>query len=53
MHPATPKETTMSDEAKCPFSGDARTHAVAGAAPANAVWWPNQLNLQILHQTSS
>ncbi len=41
----------MSTEAKCPFSGDARPHAVAGA-PSNADWWPNQLNLKILHQHS-
>jgi catalase-peroxidase len=42
----------MSDEAKCPFSGGVRTHAKAGA-PSNADWWPNQLNLKILHQQSS
>ncbi|MDE2428708.1 MAG: catalase/peroxidase HPI [Burkholderiales bacterium] len=41
----------MSNEAKCPFSGSARVNAVAGA-PANADWWPNQLNLKILHQHS-
>ncbi|MBE0550450.1 MAG: catalase/peroxidase HPI [Rubrivivax sp.] len=39
----------MSNETKCPFSGGARTHAVAGAA-TNADWWPRQLNLRILHQ---
>ena len=42
----------MTTEPKCPFSGDARKHAVAGA-PSNADWWPNQLNLKILHQHSS
>ena len=36
----------MSTEAKCPFS-----HAAAGAT-MNADWWPNQLNLKILHQHS-
>ena len=41
----------MSTETKCPFSGGARKHAVAGA-PTNANWWPNQLNLKILHQHS-
>ena len=41
----------MSNEAKCPFSGSARTTAVAGAT-TNADWWPNQLNLSILHQHS-
>ncbi len=39
-----------STEAKCPFSGTARRHTAGG--PANAGWWPNQLNLKILHQHS-
>ena len=38
----------MSNEAKCPFSGSAR--AAVAASHANADWWPNQLNLKILHQ---
>ncbi len=42
----------MSTEAKCPFTGDARKHTTAGGAPVNADWWPNQLNLKILHQRS-
>ena len=42
----------MTNEAKCPFSGDVRKHTVAGA-PSNADWWPNQLKLNILHQQSS
>ena len=42
----------MESETKCPFSGDARKHTVAGA-PSNADWWPNQLKLNILHQHSS
>jgi catalase-peroxidase len=46
------KETTLSTETKCPFSGDVRKHTVAGA-PSNADWWPNQLKLSILHQHSS
>lgn len=46
-----PKERIMSDEAKCPFSSGARKHTVAGT-PTNANWWPNQLNLKILHQHS-
>jgi catalase-peroxidase len=37
----------MSNEAKCPFN-----HA-AGRGTANRDWWPNQLNLKILHQHSS
>ena len=35
--------------AGCPFSGNARSNAQAGA-PSNADWWPNQLSLKILHQ---
>jgi len=42
---------TTQSEASCPFSGGARKHALAGA-PSNASWWPNQLNLKILHQNS-
>ena len=41
----------MSDEAKCPFSNGASKPAVAGTR-TNADWWPNQLNLKILHQHS-
>ena len=39
----------MSNESKCPMSGDARKPAVAGTS-TNADWWPNQLNLKPLHQ---
>ena len=39
-------------ETKCPVSGGARRHTGAGA-PTNAAWWPNQLNLKILHQHCS
>ncbi|WP_375739034.1 catalase/peroxidase HPI [Pseudomonas boanensis] len=42
----------MSDEAKCPFSGGAGKHTAA-AGPTNADWWPNQLNLKVLHQHSA
>jgi catalase-peroxidase len=45
------QEQTGSSEAKCPFSGGARRAAMAGAH-SNADWWPNQLNLKILHQHS-
>src|ERR1700731_3386692 len=41
----------MDTEAKCPVTGGARRHTVAGAT-VNADWWPNQLNLKILHQHS-
>ena len=36
----------MSTESKCPFAGQ---NAVSGSQ-GNADWWPNQLNLKILHQ---
>ena len=41
-------------EAKCPFTGATgpRKHTVAGG-PTNAAWWPDQLNLKILHQNSA
>jgi catalase-peroxidase len=38
-------------EAKCPVAHGPRKHTVAGA-PTNAGWWPDQLNLKILHQNS-
>jgi catalase-peroxidase len=41
-----------SSEAKCPFPHGALRHTVAGT-PANESWWPDQLNLGILHQQSS
>ncbi|MCW2270713.1 MULTISPECIES: catalase/peroxidase HPI [Pseudomonas] len=37
----------MSNESKCPFN-----HA-AGGGTTNRDWWPDQLNLKILHQHSS
>ncbi len=40
----------MSSQAQCPFSGSARTQAIARSGPTNADWWPQQLNLKILHQ---
>jgi catalase-peroxidase len=36
----------MDDTTKCPFSGGPRAHA-------NRDWWPNQLNLAVLHQHSA
>ncbi len=46
------QEQNILPEAKCPVMGGPRRHTVAGA-PTNAGWWPNQLNLKILHQHSS
>jgi catalase-peroxidase len=54
-HPGPPivdDQNAMSGDARCPFSNGARKHAVAAGAPTNADWWPNQLNLRILHQHS-
>jgi len=36
----------MSNEAKCPFNHP------AGGGTSNKDWWPNQLNLKVLHQRS-
>ena len=36
----------MAGESKCPFSG--RT-----SGPSNHDWWPNQLDLGVLHQHST
>ena len=40
----------MSNESKCPFPHGAQTMAAGGRG--NRDWWPNQLNLDILHQQS-
>ncbi|PRG74873.1 catalase/peroxidase HPI [Burkholderia multivorans] len=37
----------MSTEPKCPF------HHTAGSGTSNKDWWPNQINLNILHRHSS
>src|SRR6516162_5619690 len=42
----------MTTETKCPVRNGAFQHSLAGAL-SNREWWPNQLNLQILHQNSS
>ncbi|PPC81379.1 MAG: catalase/peroxidase HPI [Methylotenera sp.] len=42
----------MTAESKCPFSGGTLKPTVAGGA-GNKDWWPEQLNLKILHQHSS
>jgi catalase-peroxidase len=39
-------------ENKCPVSGGHRGHTAAGAR-SNRDWWPNKLNLQVLHQHSA
>lgn len=36
----------MADESKCPFTGGTHAHT-------NRDWWPNQLDLRVLHQHSA
>jgi catalase-peroxidase len=40
----------MSSEGQCPVTGGTHNHA---AGTSNRDWWPNQLNLDVLHQRSS
>lgn len=42
----------MTTPQTCPFSGTQAKHA-AGGGTNNKDWWPNKLNLNILHQHSS
>jgi len=42
----------MSEDGKCPVTGRT-SKQVAGGGTSNRDWWPNQLNLNILHQHSS
>ncbi|HEY5303082.1 MAG TPA: catalase/peroxidase HPI [Acidimicrobiales bacterium] len=41
----------MENETTCPFAGGANTRA--SMAQANSQWWPNQLNVKLLHENSS
>jgi catalase-peroxidase len=41
----------MSSESKCPFMGGVQKFT-AGHGTSNQDWWPNKLNLKILHQHS-
>jgi catalase-peroxidase len=45
------QEQNVSSEGKCPVANGSRRHTPSGAT-TNAGWWPNQLNLKILHQHS-
>ena len=42
----------MERESKCPALGGPHRHTAVGTM-SNQHWWPNQLNLKILHQNSS
>ncbi len=39
----------MSEESRCPVTGKSGAH-MTGGGTKNQDWWPNQLNLRILHQ---
>ncbi len=41
----------MNEDSKCPVTGGAK-NPTAGGGTSNRDWWPNQLNLKILHQNS-
>ena len=41
----------MNEKSKCPVTGRTR-NVTAGGGASNKDWWPNQLNLKILHQHS-
>ena len=45
------KDDNISSDAKCPFVGNVAKNTVAGSR-SNTNWWPEQLNLKILHQHS-
>ena len=42
----------MQTESKCPALGGPHRHTAVGTI-SNQHWWPNQLNLKVLHQNSS
>ncbi|MDE3008087.1 MAG: catalase/peroxidase HPI [Acidobacteriota bacterium] len=41
----------MDNDNKCPFTGGANTRLEA--SQPNAGWWPNQLNVKVLHQNAA
>jgi catalase-peroxidase len=43
---------SMASESKCPVTGKAHSNTTAGSM-SNRDWWPNQLNLKMLHQNSA
>ena len=42
----------MTNISKCPVLGGSHRHTAVGAT-ANQHWWPNQLNLKVLHQNTA
>ncbi|MGR6088050.1 MAG: catalase/peroxidase HPI [Arcticibacter sp.] len=49
QNPNSKNSYNVNAEAKCPFTG-AMHKPVAGKGTGNREWWPNQINLGILHQ---
>jgi catalase-peroxidase len=45
------RRSIMPDESKCPVTGKSSQH-ISGGGMSNRDWWPNQLNLKVLHQHS-
>ncbi len=45
-------EHISNGQGKCPFSNAELRHTAAGTH-SNSKWWPNQLNLKILHQNAA
>ncbi|MEO7425693.1 MAG: catalase/peroxidase HPI [Fibrobacteria bacterium] len=43
----------MSEQGKCPVTGAAGMRAAGSGGTTNRDWWPNKLDLDILHQHSS
>ncbi|MEI7185971.1 catalase/peroxidase HPI [Dickeya dianthicola] len=43
----------MTTESKCPFHHQGTPVTASGSGTDNRDWWPNQLNLKILHQHTS
>ena len=50
-HPDISNGQTSNGESECPFAPAVQRHTAAGAL-SNSDWWPNQLNLKILHQNT-
>ena len=43
--------TSHNGQSKCPFAPAINRHTAAGSL-SNSSWWPNQLNLKMLHQNA-
>jgi len=46
------RRADMSEECKCPVTGKTSKPTGSSGGTSNRDWWPNQLNLKILHQHS-